>query len=110
MAGSDMVQGAGVNVYHDYTLSADNKISFVNTLTGASDKVKGDIRLTKFAATGAATNPAPTNPSQTVVIPEQGAAATSNGNIAIIIVSVAVGATALIGASLLVFRKRKGGK
>ena len=110
MAGCDMVQGTGVIVYHDYTLTADNKLSFVNTNTGAQEKVKGDVKVTRFAATGAANTPAPTNPSQTVVISEQTTAAKANGNIAIVIVSVAVGAIALIGASLLVFKKRKGGK
>ena len=110
MSGCDMVQGAGVNVYHDYTLTADNKLSFVNTNTGAGDKVKGDVRVTKFAATGVANTPTPTNPSQTVVIPEEATTAASNGNVAIVITCIAVGVAALMGVSLLVFKKRKGGK
>ncbi len=111
MAGADMVQGTGISVNHDFTLAADNKVSFVNTNTGASEKIKGDVRLTKFAATGPANTPAPTNPSQTVVIPEATAAAKSGCNGALATLSLTIAIPALMGASLLILKKRKeGGK
>ena len=111
MAGADMVQGTGISVNHDFTLAADNKVSFVNTNTGASENVKGDVRLTKFAATGPANTPAPTNPSQTVVIPEATAAAKSGCNGALATLSLTIAIPALMGASLLILKKRKeGGK
>lgn len=110
MAGADMVQGTGISVNHDFTLAADNKVSFVNTNTGASEKIKGDVRLTKFAATGPANTPAPTNPSQTVVIPEA-TAAKSGCNGALATLSLTIAIPALMGASLLILKKRKeGGK
>lgn len=110
MAGADMVQGTGLSVNHDFTLAADNKVSFVNTNTGASEKIKGDVRLTKFAATGPANTPAPTNPSQTVVIPEA-TAAKSGCNGALATLSLTIAIPALMGASLLILKKRKeGGK
>ena len=110
MAGADMVQGTGLSVNHDFTLAADNKVSFVNTNTGASEKIKGDVRLTKFTATGPANTPAPTNPSQTVVIPEA-TAAKSGCNGALATLSLTIAIPALMGASLLILKKRKeGGK
>lgn len=112
MAGADMVQGTGVSVNNDFVLTADNKLSFINTNTGAQEAVKGDVKLTKFAATGPANTPAPNNPSQTVTIPENGSANTNNVNVTLIVtVSVAVTAIALATVSVLIFRKRKeGGK
>ena len=127
-AGYQIVQGANLQVYMDYTVGADNKITFINTLTGASINVKGDLTLSKYKATGEVIPddpPEPVDPDSSSSIPESSSeqssqpssssstpAPSKNGcNGALATMSVAIAIPALLGATVLFFRKRKeGGK
>ena len=105
LCGYQMVQGEGILTYMDYTVT-DNNLSFVNTLTGASVSVKGDLKKATF---GAMVDPLPDDPEPTPVDPEP-APAKKGCNGAIASMALVVSVPALMGASLLFFRKRKGGK
>ena len=100
-----MVQGEGVAVYMDYAV-ADNKLSFIDTRTGASTSVSGDLKKATF---GAMVDPLPDDPEPTPVDPEP-TPAKKGCNGALASMALVISAPALMGASLLFFRKRKGGK
>ena len=105
LCGYSMVQGEGIATYMDYAVN-DNKLSFVNTLTGASVDVKGDLKTATF---GAMVDPLPDDPEPAPIDPEP---APSKGgcNGAIASIALATSIPALMGAAVLFFRKRKGGK
>ena len=130
VAGYQIVQGSGLETYMDYTVGANNNISFINTLTGATIAVKGDLTITKYKATGVVPDdPTPVDPDTSSSIPststptsessEQGSGSSSEPapqpkkgcNGALASVGLIIGIPALMGASVLFFKKRKeGGK
>ena len=130
--GYEIVQGEGVEVYMDYSKSADNKLSFINTLTGASEKVTCGLLISKFASNGEVLppEPVPPTPTSSSSIPASSEAPVSSStapdssaepvnpqpkkkgcNGEIVSTSIIVGIAALAGATVLFSRKRKeGGK
>ena len=126
-AGFQIIQGTGLEAYHDFSATADNKVSFINTLTDEDAQVKGNLKLSKFASTGAVnpTTPRTMAPYETVDITEinsvpftpnepaapTAAAASKGCGGAIASMSVVIGLPALLGTAVLFLRKRKeGGK
>ena len=132
-AGYQIVQSTGLEAYHDFSV-ANNKVSFINTLTGMNADVKGDLKYSKFAATGQPIydEPEETTPAEEVEIPDSSAPASSEPassnpaessssepaapakkgcNGALASMSIIVGLPALMGAAVLFLKKRKeGGK
>ena len=114
MAGYEIVQGTGIGVNLDYELNDNNGVSFFNCYTDASVTVKGDLRLTRFAATDVGDGePTPINPEAAIdliqgMTAKSGASGCSG---AIASLGAIICAPALMGATVLFFRKRKeGGK
>ena len=99
-----MVQGEGIATYMDFAVN-DNKLSFVNTLTGASVNVEGDLKTATF---GAAVDPLP--PDDPTPVDPEPAPAKKGCNGAIASIALATSVPALMGVTVLFFRKRKGGK
>ena len=129
VAGYQIIQGAGIETYMDYKVDASNNISFINTLTGATIAVKGDLTLTKYKATGEVPpDPQPVDPDTSSSVPpapsssEPGSSSSSEQpqpqpepkkgcNGALASVGLIISIPALMGASVLFFKKRKeGGK
>ena len=106
MSGYEVVQGTGINVNFDYALTSDNKLSFVNTLTNTGVSVKGDVRVTRFAATGEVEDNV--TASRTGNVNTATASKGCNGALASLSLTICI--PALMGATVLFFRKRKGGK
>ena len=129
-AGYTIVQGEGIDTPYDFNISADNKVTFVNTLDNTAVTVSGDVRVTKFAATGEPIyeDPKPAEPAEEVEIPDSSAPSSSSApaeqsseptapvankgcNGALASVSAIIAIPALMGTAVLFLRKRKeGGK
>ena len=112
--GYEVVQGTGISVNYDYRLGSDNKVSFFNCYTGASVNVKGDLKLTKYnALPGLNSTPSLQNPDATVNLIQGSVAKSSASGCSGAIASLGaiICVPALMGATVLFFRKRKeGGK
>ena len=110
--GYEVVQGTGITVNTDYSLDSSNKVSFFNCYTGASVSVKGDLKLTRFAALAGNNNsPAPQSPDATINLTEATASEAKKGCAgALASLTAIICIPALMGATVLVLRKRKGGK
>ena len=111
--GYEIVQGTGISVNYDYKLGANNTVSFFNCYTSADVDVKGDLKLTRYAAVAMTNSPAAQAPEATInlttgmVAKESGAGC--RGALASLGAIICV--PALMGASVLILRKRKeGGK
>ena len=114
-AGYTIVQGEGIQPYHDFTVSDDNKVSFIDTGNdGETVTINSDLKLTKFAATGEPIyeDPKPEESAEEVEIPDSSAPAKKKGcNGAIATMSTIVVIPALMGTAILSLKKRKeGGK
>ena len=101
MAGYKTVQSEGIEAYMDYNIGSDNKISFVNTNTGAPVSFNAQIKINNYQATdnGDPGDAEPNKPSS-----KKGC----GGSLAAMSLVIAV--PALMSASILFFRKKKGGK
>ena len=127
VAGYEIIQGANIETYMDYKVGANNKVSFVNTLTGATITVKGEMTIAKYKATGTVpVDPTPVNPdSSSSVVPDTSSSTPGSsssepeqpqpkkgcfGGFAAI--GVVIGIPALVGASVLFLNKKRkeGGK
>ena len=112
--GYEIVQGVGLSVNHDYRLGSDNKVSFFNSYTGANVQINNDLVLTKYnALPGTGNVPTVQNPDATINLIEGTAAKSSASGCsgAIASLGVIICVPALMGATVLFFRKRKeGGK
>ena len=112
--GYEIVQGVGLSVNHDYRLGSDNKVSFFNSYTGKSVQINNDLVLTKYnALPGTGNVPTVQNPDATINLIEGTAAKSSASGCsgAIASLGVIICVPALMGATVLFFRKRKeGGK
>ena len=132
-AGYQIVQSTGLEAYHDFSF-ANNKVSFINTLTGMNADVNGDLKYSKFAATGQPIYDEPKEeaPAEEVAIPDSSAPVSSEPassnpadssssepaapakkgcNGALASMSIIIGLPALMGAAVLFLKKRKeGGK
>lgn len=114
-AGFTVVQGEGIKPYHDFTVSADNKVSFIDTGNdGETVTINSDLKLTKFAATGEPIyeDPKPEEPAEEVEIPDSSAPAKKKGcNGAIATMSTIAVIPTLMGTAILSLKRRKeGGK
>ena len=127
-AGYTIVQGEGIETNYDFTVSADNKVTFVDTLNGETVAINSNLKLTKYAATGEPIyeDPKPEEPAEEVEIPDSSAPSSSapaesssepaapakkGCNGAIAAVSTIVAIPALMGAAVLFLKRRKeGGK
>ncbi len=127
-AGYTIVQGEGVETNYDFTVSADNKVTFVDTLTGETVAINSNLKLAKYAATGEPIyeDPKPEEPAEEVEIPDSSAPSSSAPSEsssepaapakkgckgAIAAVSTIVAIPALMGAAVLFLKRRKeGGK
>ena len=127
-AGYTIVQGEGIETNYDFTVSADNKVTFVDTLNGETVAINSNLKLTKYAATGEPIyeDPKPAEPAEEVEIPDSSAPSSSapaesssepaapakkGCNGAIAAVSTIVAIPALMGAAVLFLKRRKeGGK
>lgn len=111
--GYEVVQGTGINVSYDYELN-NNQVSFFNCYSHASVTVASDLKLTRYAALPAnAAAPVVQNPNETIDL-VQGMTAKSGASGcsgAIASLGAIICVPALMGATVLFFRKRKeGGK
>ncbi|MBQ6731046.1 MAG: S8 family serine peptidase [Bacilli bacterium] len=112
--GYEVVQGTGLSLNIDYRLGSDNKVEFFNCYSGKSVDVKGDLKLTRYAALpGTANSPSVQNPEATINLIQgtvaEGRRSSCNGAIASLSAIICI--PALMGATVLFFRKRKeGGK
>ena len=132
-AGYTIVQGEGLASYHDFTVSADNKVSFVDTENGETVTINGNLKLAKFAATGEPIyeDPKPSEPAEEVEIPNSSAPSSSEPSSsapaesssepaapakkgckgALASVSAIIAIPALMGGAVLFLKRRKeGGK
>ena len=114
LKGFQTVQGEDLQVYADYTIGANNKLTFINVNTGAPIKGIGQVTVTTYGETEPG--------EETIVEPDaqggdsenpSGMAASSSskgcsGSIATLSTIICI--PSLMGATLLFFRKRKGGK
>ena len=111
MKGYEFVQGTGIGVNLDYTLTESKELSFVDSYTGASANVKGNIKVSIFDAANVANdNPNTMVPGISIDVPESGNTQSANNAAIIITLAVVICVPAIAGASVLFFRKRKGGK
>ena len=97
LLGYQLVQGADIEPFMDYKVDENNKITFVNVNTGEDVVLSSKCVKTNF---------------QAVIddIPEETKPAKKGCNGAIASLTLIIGAPALVGASLLFFKKKKGGK
>ena len=127
-AGYTIVQGEGIETNYDFTVSADNKVTFVDTLNGETVAINSNLKLTKYAATGEPIyeDPKPEEPVEEVEIPDSSAPSSSapaesssepaapakkGCKGAIAAVSTIVAIPALMGVAVLFLKRRKeGGK
>lgn len=99
LLGYQMIQGADLDTFIDFTVGEDNKVTFVNVNTGENVQIDSRYVKSNFDAV------IDYDPDQKPVEP------TKKGcNGAIASLSLIIGAPALLGASLLFFKKKKGGK
>ena len=99
LLGYQMIQGADLDTFIDFTVGEDNKVTFVNVNTGENVQIDSRYVKANFNAV------IDYDPDQKPVEP------TKKGcNGAIASLSLIIGAPALLGASLLFFKKKKGGK
>ena len=98
LLGYQMVQSVDLDTYIDFRVDGDNKVTFVNVNTGETVQINSKYVKSNFNA----------------VIdydPEKQPEPAKKGcNGAIASLSLIIGAPALLGASLLFFKKKKGGK
>ena len=114
LKGYQIVQGSGIASYTDYSLSQDGKLSFTNTNTSKPMSVKGDVKISTFSAMDYNFPNIPTDVDD--AIPAQDTFSNSetlrgggcHGSIATLGALICI--PSLMGATLLFFRKRKGGK
>ncbi len=95
LLGYQMIQGADLDTFIDFRVGEDNKVTFVNVNTGENVQIDSKYVKSNFNA---------------VIDPNEPAKKGCNGAIASL--SLIIGAPALMGASLLFFKKKKekGGK
>jgi len=129
IAGYEMIQGEDIETYMDYSVDANNNVTFINTLTGAEKPVNCALVLTKYKATGELPPaPQPIDSSSSTSIPPSSSETSSSSessssepapqpapkkgcNGALASVGLMISVPALLGASVLFFKKRKeGGK
>ena len=99
LLGYQMVQSADLDTYIDFRVDDDNKVTFVNVNTGETVQINSKYVKSNFNAV------IDYDPDQQPVEP-----AKKGCNGAIASLSLIIGAPALLGASLLFFKKKKGGK
>ena len=95
LAGYQMIQGSDLDTFIDFKVGEDNKVTFVNTNTGENVQIDSRYVISNF---NAVIDYDPTKPAK------------KGCNGAIASLSLIIGAPALLGASLLFFKKKKGGK
>ena len=107
IGGYQIVQGAGIETYVDFSVNADNKLSFTNVNTGASINIKGDIKKSNFPVdpTYAPIEDDPVEEPPVDPRPDRKGCGSAIASLSLIIC-----VPALMGAAVLFFRKRKGGK
>ena len=88
--GFETVQGSGIEAFHDFTYEND-KLSFINVNTGAQVEVSGKVIYNGFAATE-------TNPGK------------KGCKSSLVTASLIVCIPSLMGATLLILKKKKGDK
>lgn len=99
LLGYQMIQGADLDTFIDFRVDADNKVTFVDLRTGENVQIDSRYVISNFDAV------IDYNPDEQPVEP-----AKKGCNGAIASLSLIIGAPALLGASLLFFKKKKGGK
>ena len=99
LLGYQMIQGADLDTFIDFRVDADNKVTFVDLRTGENVQIDSRYVISNFDAV------IDYNPNEQPVEP-----AKKGCNGAIASLSLIIGAPALLGASLLFFKKKKGGK
>ena len=99
LLGYQMIQGADLDTFIDFRVDADNKVTFVDLRTGENVQIDSRYVISNFDAV------IDYNPDEQPVEP-----AKKGCNGAIASLSLILGAPALLGASLLFFKKKKGGK
>ena len=122
--GYQLVQGTEIAAYHDYKYYGDNSLSFIDTLTGAKLDSIGGYKFSKFGAAldpsapdvdPVTPTPEPDSSDSSESTPDSSSSAPapsrSNGcGGSVGVVSLAIALPALMGTTVLFFRKRKGGK
>ena len=104
LCGYQMVQGPGIETYMDFVLSSDNKLSFIDTNTGLAVAVDGEYVKANFPAL------IDSIPDVEPDVEPEPAPVRKGCGGALASLSLIVAVPALMGASILFFRKKKGGK
>ena len=105
LCGYQLVQGPGIATYMDFSVGSDNKLSFINTNTGLPAEVDGSYVKTNFPAV------IDTIPDiEPDVEPEPARPDRKGCGGAIASLSLIIAVPALMGTTVLFFRKKKGGK
>ena len=95
LLGYKMIQGPDIDTFIDFTVDENNRVTFVNANTGENVQIDSRYVISNF---NAAIDYDPTKPAK------------KGCNGAIASLTLIIGAPALLGASLLFFKKKKGGK
>ena len=104
LLGYQMVQGADVDSYMDFRVGDDNKLTFVNTNTGENIQLDSKYVKTNFPAV------IDYVPTEEPAEPEPEKTSKKGCGGAVASLTLVISIPALMGASLLFFKKKKGGK